>query len=611
MQESFLDTSVDMQAALTNIEADAVLLKAAVHLKYKNPTLIQSKLFELSQEKKHIVLKSKASSGKTSGTLMVGVHKMIQAINKQKKKPHFMVIICPNKAVCNANEALLEKVISYAKEEYEISHLNLTKTAYEVFENEMFLEAKKRLIVIGTPALYKKMLLSLPNTEAFHQGVETIFLDELNFMFSFGYENDIKELLALYKERSEKINIIFSLSNEDERVKSLKTLIMKDSATLKFNDQGDGSNGMDQIALVNEFFHISDDVGKYISLYVLFKLKFIGGRTLILCRDIDEAYKVNAFLERCQIKTSKVYSNEWPLKVRQYYATIFNSSVINILVATTEIFELGRQTPNNKAGLREIDNIITWELDLIVDLYDKLPDFLDSRKSIPCLIEFLNPTEDNKELLFSLLETAKNRAKGNGIQQLPIKEDQLRSFRYRCTDILEGITNKQINGLKTLDIKRQILKSKELKEYFEEHQKERDLVIHDLEAVSKKIALHSVKMESDVPSYLISDAAIRNEIIPKENKTRGRIIKERYNEEYESNLAKRMAANNMSLDDVKKKRKMTGDKYMKVRDDLEDPLVTDSTRLIPLSNRKLWKMKHKKPLKKINKRLQRKGIFES
>lgn len=612
MQESFLDTTVDMQAALTNIEADPAILKAAIKLKYKNPTLIQSKLLELSQQKKHIVIKSKASSGKTSGTLLVGLHKMIQRVKKHQKKPTFMVIICPNKAVCNANEALLEKLIGFAKEDYEISHLNLTKTAYEIFENEMFLEAKKRLIILGTPALYKKMLMSLPNTEHFHQNVETIFLDELNFMFSFGYEADLREILTIYKDRAEKMNIVFSLSNEDDRVKNLKSLIMKDSATLKFNDQGDGTSGMDQIALVNEFFHISNEVGKFICLYVLFKLKFIGGRTLILCKDTDEAYKVHAFLERSQIKTSKVYSHEWPTNVRHYFATIFNSSLVNILVATTDIFELGRQTPGNKHGLREIDNIITWELELIVDLYDKLPDFLDSRKSIPCLIELLSPTEENKELLFSLLETAKGRAKGNGIQQLPVKEDQLRSFSYRCTDVLESITKKQIDNMKNVDIKRQVLKSKELKEYFEDHQKERDLVIHDLESMTKQIALHSVKMQNDVPSYLIQDSTLRNEIIPKENKqTRGRIIKEKYNEDYESNLAKRMAGNDLSMDDVKKKRKMTGDKYLKVRDDLEDPLVTDPTRLIPLSNRKLWKMKHKKPLKRINKRLEKKGIFQS
>ena len=613
MQESFFDTGKDMQTALTQIGADSSILKAAIKLKYKYPTLVQSKLMELSQEKNHIVIKSKARSGKTSGVLLLALHKMIQRINKSKKKPHFVAIVCPNKAVCNTNEALLENLMAFAKEEYEISHLNLTKTSYEIFENEMFLEAKKRLIIIGTPASFKKMLLSLPNADYFHQSIETIFLDELNFMFSFGYETDLHDFLSFYKDRAEGINIFFSLSSEDERIKALKSLIMRNSVAIKFNEQPTGGEeeGGSGAVLLNEFFYISDEITRYICLYVLFKLKLVGGRTLIICKDVDEMYKVNAFLERCQIKTSKVYNPLWPVKVRQYFLTVFNTSLINILVSTIDIFEVGRQNPNNKGGLREVDNIITMDLSLIVDLYDRITEFLNDKKSIPCLIEFLSPTEESKELLFELLEQAKSRSKGNNISQLPVKEDQVKTFRYRCTDIYKSITQKQINTLKTLDIKKQLVKSKELKEYFDDHSKERELVIKDIEKLAQKVARHSVKMQDHVPSYLLEEA--KAEIIPEETnkKKKGKIIKQKYNEDYESSLAKRMAGNSLSLDDVKKRRKMDGDKYLTINDELEDPTVTDPSRLIPLSNRKLWKMRHRKPLKKINKRLQKKGIFES
>jgi hypothetical protein len=41
----------------------------------------------------------------------------------------------------------------------------------------------------------------------------------------------------------------------------------------------------------------------------------------------------------------------------------------------------------------------------------------------------------------------------------------------------------------------------------------------------------------------------------------------------------------------------------------EDPDVTNHDKLIPLSNRKMWKIKHKKPLHKKNKRLEKKGVF--
>ena len=41
----------------------------------------------------------------------------------------------------------------------------------------------------------------------------------------------------------------------------------------------------------------------------------------------------------------------------------------------------------------------------------------------------------------------------------------------------------------------------------------------------------------------------------------------------------------------------------------EDAEVTNYDKLVPLSNRKMWKIKHKKPLNNKNKRLEKKGVF--
>lgn len=53
------------------------------------------------------------------------------------------------------------------------------------------------------------------------------------------------------------------------------------------------------------------------------------------------------------------------------------------------------------------------------------------------------------------------------------------------------------------------------------------------------------------------------------------------------------------------------DKYVTINEENENPEITDPSRLQILSNRKLWKKKHGFKLKKINKRLEKKGIFNS
>jgi len=54
---------------------------------------------------------------------------------------------------------------------------------------------------------------------------------------------------------------------------------------------------------------------------------------------------------------------------------------------------------------------------------------------------------------------------------------------------------------------------------------------------------------------------------------------------------------------------MDSNQYIVINKELEDPTITDASRLIPLSNKKLWKIRHKKPLKKQNKRMMKKGIY--
>lgn len=71
MEEAFLDNDVDFQTAAEMINLDKSLLKAAVTNQYMFPTVIQSKLFEIFPDRKHLIIKSKSRSGKTSGSMLL------------------------------------------------------------------------------------------------------------------------------------------------------------------------------------------------------------------------------------------------------------------------------------------------------------------------------------------------------------------------------------------------------------------------------------------------------------------------------------------------------------------------------------------------------------
>lgn len=87
-------------------------------------------------------------------------------------------------------------------------------------------------------------------------------------------------------------------------------------------------------------------------------------------------------------------------------------------------------------------------------------------------------------------------------------------------------------------------------------------------------------------------------------------MKQRYNEDFDEQFKKRLENNNLTLDDVKKKRKLNdNDQYMYLNMDKEDPDAVGHEKLMTLSNRKMWKIKHKKSLNRKNKRLEKKGVF--
>ena len=317
MEETFLDNDIDFQTSAEMLSLDNSLLKAAMQMKLMYPSLVQSKLFEIFPDREHIVIKSKSRSGKSTGSIFLLAHKLIQSIKANKKENHYGIILCPNKAVCNSNQETLEKIISIASSDFGISCVNLANTSADVFKNELYVEAKKRLVIIATPLQLQNVLGNIQGHKLFIQKVRALFLDELNFMFSFGYETDLQNLLAHFKEVAPKMSITFSLSSEDDRFKALKSQIMTNGATLRFDDdfeEDDPTAGKE--TFYNEYFYVADDLTKSICLYCLFKLRLVAGRTLIICENVDEAYKFSAFLQRAMVPKVKVYNPTWPLKVK-------------------------------------------------------------------------------------------------------------------------------------------------------------------------------------------------------------------------------------------------------------------------------------------------------
>lgn len=622
MNETFLDTDEDLIKVLKANKYDSSLVKAGMKTAFMHPTLVQTKLFELSETKNEIILKSQTATGKSFGAITALVNKLVKSIKDSAEgERNHIVILCPNKAVAQKNVKTLDSVLLFAKGEYGLQTINLTEFHFDLLTNEEYLDQKRKLILVGTPTQYKKFLMAIPNYAAFLASNRGTFVDELNYMLAFGYKSDLEDVFLHLRKNVSEPFVIVSISQEgDERLPELRKALLQRPVTIKFDEKDleeikEEKEAVQKSGLANEYFYIGDEMAKFMALYFIMKLKFIAGKTLILCSDVNQAYKAYAFLERSEINVAKVYNPEWPLNIRNYLLSVYNSGIVNILVAPLEILqdsEKARGKYKSNHQLRNITNIVLFDFDACHEHYSDLARYLGFTGAVPCIISLLDNSDLDKDKLFNLVESERETHGKAIITQLPVKQGEIENFRYRVSDVVRSITRKQIAKMKQIDFKKQLIKSKKLKGYFDEHKQERDMIVKDIEKSAQMVSKYAVKLNSTVPLYLLPEE-MRKKIEEKEAQEGPktvRVAKQELNEEFSKSLEKRLKNNNLTMDDVKKKIKVDTNKYINVREDLEDPTITDESRLTILSSRKLWKLKHKKKLKSRNRRLEKKGIFD-
>ncbi len=131
-----------------------------------------------------------------------------------------------------------------------------------------------------------------------------------------------------------------------------------------------------------------------------------------------------------------------------------------------------------------------------------------------------------------------------------------------------------------MEVKKIMLKSKKMKEYFQTHQNEHSLLVHKLNKLIKEFNRNKVKVSSNIPAYL-EPSFVKEE---QTNQKFGRLKYMRKKADRARKISKRTRR--------------------------ENPLITDPKSLRTFSSHKLWKIKHKKHRKRPDKKLIRKGVYK-
>ena len=63
------------------------------------------------------------------------------------------------------------------------------------------------------------------------------------------------------------------------------------------------------------------------------------------------------------------------------------------------------------------------------------------------------------------------------IKEYPIGKKELEAFRYRINDVFMNLGNNKVELFQKYDFKKKMLKSSDLKEYFQQNPKEKEVLI--------------------------------------------------------------------------------------------------------------------------------------
>lgn len=207
---------------------------------------------------------------------------VIQKILKMKKEASVTeqlitaLVLAPSKELCQQIKGSFDDLT--VKCQRDVRSIDLASTVNPATVKHML--AERPDVIIATPA---KILAQLKSGVVKLDALETIVIDEADLVFSFGYENDLKEVLNHLPSIYQAILASATLS---EDVTTLKRLVLHNPVVLKLEEP--------ELAPSTQLTHyriLAEETDKAAILYSLLKLELIRGKSIIFVNTVDRCYK--------------------------------------------------------------------------------------------------------------------------------------------------------------------------------------------------------------------------------------------------------------------------------------------------------------------------------
>jgi ATP-dependent RNA helicase DDX56/DBP9 len=555
---SLLDPGDTFATLCAAVGLDSRLRKGLSRLGYVRPTLVQSKCLPLAiNSGRDLLVRARTGSGKTLAYCLPLLQKVLMENNSEgnqiMNQDGFVkgVILVPTRELCTQVSNTLNSLIYYCEDDVSIVSLFSGKNSSETsMKQQEALLRDRPDIIVSTPsgllAHINRENSLLKNTLKY--SVKTLVVDEADLVLSFGYANDVTEIMKYLPRICQGFLMSATLSPE---LNSLKKVVLHSPAVLKLEEDDQELKNRKRGNLT-QFYLALPKKDKFLVIYVFLKLGLLKGKGLFFVNTTDGGYRLKLFLEQFHIR-SAVLNAELPLRSRLNIIEQFNVGNFDYLIATDESTDtstskkkdndddevqdekkkkskrkkdseygvargldfrgvsfvlnvdfpvspssythrVGRTARGGAKGvafsLVEIDNMT--QLDMLAQVQESQP---------PLPMARTNGT--NEELLTTAPTMNEDELPPDTIPQpnaLDFDLKEIEGFRYRVEDVSRAVTKVAVKETRAAELKAEILNSQRLQNHFSENPNELQLLRHDRQATHVSRVQDHLK---HVPKYLL------------------------------------------------------------------------------------------------------------
>jgi ATP-dependent RNA helicase DDX56/DBP9 len=458
------------------------------------------------------------------------------------------VILVPTRELCHQVSKVLDDLTYYCADQVKVVVLSSSsgkkgkkKGHNETLQQEALLRDRPDIVVATPAGLVTHVRSGKLNLK---RSVETLVVDEADLILSFGYADDVTEIMKSLPKTCQGFLMSATLSPE---LHKLKHVVLHSPAVLKLEeDDDDNTNNpaLQKEGNLMQFYLNLPTKDKYLVLYVFLKLGLLKGKGLFFVNTIDGGYRLKLFLEQFHIR-SAVLNAELPLKSRWNIIEHYNVGNFDYLIATDDAtYRQQREEKESKKSskkrkhAKDADYGVSRGLDfrnvsfvVNVDLPESAESYTHrigrtarggangvaltlvdgSKRDESEMLELIQESQPTKFVggpgggdgeLKEGGEAVSGDLSAQQRQPCPLDFDlrEIEGFRYRVEDVSRAVTRVAVRETRAAEVKAEILNSERLQSHFEQNPHDLQLLQHDRQST------HISKVQDHlkhVPKYML------------------------------------------------------------------------------------------------------------